>query len=561
MTRPRERWTEEEHRLFLEAVQLHGRAWKKIEGHIGTKTTVQIRSHAQKFFAKFERECPAGTLSGSESALANSPATSNPVPSMSVSTVSEAFQVPPPRHKRKPAHPYPRKNCPDVNSYSEDPKQNPFNNATCPGATSKQSIWTSNFETFQSGSQRRRYELAYSRQVSSSPTPSTNTYHPPASSRNVYTNDYSQEARCVSTEDSKICPIMFQAQRELQDSEHSLPSAAQHQPGGPNLRTKKEPQTSTQPLNMYSPELALSVLQQFGRVPAFAVAFEAAAAAALSVVMSGSVKGAAPNMSARRHEHPVESTTRRPETFMSSSQNMSQTSTRVLSGNRAPSASCSVVDAAHISTLSPHLGPWCKPFPRSPCVASTSSPRQQLEPGSSSSGMSYSTGPSRTRSRGSSPSLQTGGAMYGEQEDGSVDDPGQKKDRADGAASMISTLMSATQSVRQADHIHDPQVAPGGPNSCFARWKPKEFDFESTRISSSDSNDLELYKNYSADAKGYPKTLTPSTTQFSQDRIAAAAAVLELVRGAPSALGMKGQPVYWMHPWPGHPNKTESASR
>jgi SHAQKYF class myb-like DNA-binding protein len=47
-------WTDEEHELFLQAVRVHGRSWKKLSEILKTRTNEQIRTHAQKYFAKLE---------------------------------------------------------------------------------------------------------------------------------------------------------------------------------------------------------------------------------------------------------------------------------------------------------------------------------------------------------------------------------------------------------------------------------------------------------------------------------------------------------------------------
>ena len=49
------RWTTEEHDKFLHALQLYGIEWKKVQEYVGTRTSTQARSHAQKFFYKLDK--------------------------------------------------------------------------------------------------------------------------------------------------------------------------------------------------------------------------------------------------------------------------------------------------------------------------------------------------------------------------------------------------------------------------------------------------------------------------------------------------------------------------
>jgi len=50
------RWTADEHARFLQGMLIHGRSWTRIAKVVKTRTTVQVRSHAQKYEAKIEKD-------------------------------------------------------------------------------------------------------------------------------------------------------------------------------------------------------------------------------------------------------------------------------------------------------------------------------------------------------------------------------------------------------------------------------------------------------------------------------------------------------------------------
>ena len=49
------RWTKEEHEAFMAALQLYGKEWKKVAAKVKTRTIVQTRTHAQKYFQKLQK--------------------------------------------------------------------------------------------------------------------------------------------------------------------------------------------------------------------------------------------------------------------------------------------------------------------------------------------------------------------------------------------------------------------------------------------------------------------------------------------------------------------------
>ena len=42
----------EEHLIFLEGLKLYGKSWRKISETLPSRSVVQVRTHAQKYFLK-----------------------------------------------------------------------------------------------------------------------------------------------------------------------------------------------------------------------------------------------------------------------------------------------------------------------------------------------------------------------------------------------------------------------------------------------------------------------------------------------------------------------------
>ena len=71
-TDPREgRWTDGEHQMFLEGLELYGKNWQLVANHVQTRNAIQVKSHSQKYFLKahstqnehyWNRQCQSGPL-------------------------------------------------------------------------------------------------------------------------------------------------------------------------------------------------------------------------------------------------------------------------------------------------------------------------------------------------------------------------------------------------------------------------------------------------------------------------------------------------------------------
>ena len=58
------RWSKKEHQVFLESFEKYGKNWKKLQDCVGTRSSTQARSHAQKHMAKLNRAAARNGMSG-----------------------------------------------------------------------------------------------------------------------------------------------------------------------------------------------------------------------------------------------------------------------------------------------------------------------------------------------------------------------------------------------------------------------------------------------------------------------------------------------------------------
>ena len=63
------RWNRQEHSLFIEGLVKYGNNWKNVQKNIGSRSSTQARSHAQKFFMTMKKEINKGNTKEERKAI------------------------------------------------------------------------------------------------------------------------------------------------------------------------------------------------------------------------------------------------------------------------------------------------------------------------------------------------------------------------------------------------------------------------------------------------------------------------------------------------------------
>jgi SHAQKYF class myb-like DNA-binding protein len=85
------RWTAAEHQVFLRGLSTYGREWKKVAAHIPTRTSAQVRSHAQKYFCRLQRHDDVDTSNHSNEDTTTT--TTNTVTNNNNTTIGKSVSV------------------------------------------------------------------------------------------------------------------------------------------------------------------------------------------------------------------------------------------------------------------------------------------------------------------------------------------------------------------------------------------------------------------------------------------------------------------------------------
>ena len=67
------RWANEEHTLFLHCLRVYGKDWNKCATILKSRSVIQVRTHAQKYFQKVAKETGDGKLPESSSCTSSTP--------------------------------------------------------------------------------------------------------------------------------------------------------------------------------------------------------------------------------------------------------------------------------------------------------------------------------------------------------------------------------------------------------------------------------------------------------------------------------------------------------
>jgi SHAQKYF class myb-like DNA-binding protein len=92
---PKGRWTELENAAFIAGLKRYGRNWPKVQQVVKTRNLTQIRTHAQKFFKKIERERTIAARAGNQEAVARLTRTLESKPQDSAVLTEDQYRVRP----------------------------------------------------------------------------------------------------------------------------------------------------------------------------------------------------------------------------------------------------------------------------------------------------------------------------------------------------------------------------------------------------------------------------------------------------------------------------------